>query len=175
MPPPPILPGPLETDPSRRSLSKRHPSQDEADSITGSSTECEDKSQTRQHDHEILNLARRFTTQSEYNHHQSPFTAEEGSHLDPKSPHFSAKAWAKAFYNVRYSSDQQLQKVAGIAFRDLNVWGKGTPTDFQTTVGNAVLKAPALFGRGQVKIDILRGVDGLVLPGEQLCVLGPPG
>ncbi|KAH7114293.1 ABC multidrug transporter [Dendryphion nanum] len=126
-------------------------------------------------DRELQELARRFTTQSEHDHHQSPFEAAEGSRLDPKSPNFSAKLWARSFYNVRYNSGNQLQRVAGVAFRDLNVWGRGSPTDFQTSVGNAILKLPALFGRGSSKIDILRNLDGLLLPGEQLCVLGPPG
>jgi ATP-binding cassette subfamily G (WHITE) protein 2 (PDR) len=76
---------------------------------------------------------------------------------------------------LRYNSEETIPRVAGLAFRDLNVWGKGSPTDFQSTVGNKILKLPSLFGRGGQKIEILRNLDGLLLPGEQLCVLGPPG
>ncbi|KAL1612758.1 Multidrug resistance protein [Paraconiothyrium brasiliense] len=122
----------------------------------------------------VLSLARKFTAQSHQSHHGSPFQASEGSSLDPNSPTFNARSWAKAFYNVRYSSDVPA-RVAGVAFKNLNVSGIGSPTDFQSSVANAVLKLPAIFGRGAQKIDILRGLDGLVLPGEQCCVLGPPG
>jgi hypothetical protein len=124
---------------------------------------------------EVLNLARVFTSRSIQTLHESPFSAESEC-LDPKSPKFNAKQWAKAFYNVRYGSGSDVNpRVAGVAFKDLNVWGKGSPTDFQSSVGNSILKIPSLFGRGSQKIDILRNIDGLLLPGEQLCVLGPPG
>jgi ATP-binding cassette subfamily G (WHITE) protein 2 (PDR) len=129
----------------------------------------------QQRDETILDLARNFTNQSEKLHHESPFTAAKGSRLDPKSDQFCAKDWAKAFHNLRYGSSGAQARVAGVAFKSLNVWGKGSPTDFQSTVGNTVLKLPSLFGKGEQKIDILRDLDGLVLAGEQLCVLGPPG
>ena len=79
-------------------------------------------------------------------HHSSPFDAPSDSPLDPSSPSFDAR-----------------------------VSGTGSPTDFQSSVANSLLKLPALFGRGAQKIHILRELDGLVLPGEQCCVLGPPG
>lgn len=144
---------------------------------SSSSSECNFKNEEEQHDQEVVNLARRFTTRSTQSHYQSPFTAEEGSRLDPKAPNFRAKEWAKAFYNIRYNvGDNTIPaRVAGVAFKNLNVWGHGSPTDFQMSVGNSVLKLPSLFGRGSQKIDILRSLDGLLLPGEQLCVLGPPG
>lgn len=122
----------------------------------------------------VLSLARRLTTRSHHSSYGSPFEAGEGSYLDPNSPNFSSHRWAKAFYNIRYSSDVPA-RVAGVAFRNLNVSGVGSPTDFQSSVANFFLKLPALFGRGAQKIDILRNLDGLVLPGEQCCVLGPPG
>lgn len=127
-------------------------------------------------DQEIQQLARKFTTQSAHTHHGSPFTAEPGSILDPSSDRFSAKDWAKAFYNVRYNSDGAApSRVAGVSFKNLSVEGVGSPTDFQSSVGNHIFKIPAMFGRGRAKIDILRNLDGLIHPGEQLCVLGPPG
>jgi ATP-binding cassette subfamily G (WHITE) protein 2 (PDR) len=128
-----------------------------------------------QRNHEMHTLVRKFTAQSKLQDQESPFEATEGSGLDPNSDQFRARDWAKAFYNLRYSSGEAIPRVAGLAFRDLNVWGKGSPTDFQSTVGNKILKLPSLFGRGSQKIEILRNLDGLVLPGEQLCVLGPPG
>ncbi|KAH6718951.1 opaque-specific ABC transporter CDR3 [Leptodontidium sp. MPI-SDFR-AT-0119] len=120
----------------------------------------------------VLELVRRYTSRSE--HFASPFHAKDGR-LDPRSEDFRAADWAKAYYNLRYSGEEAVPRVAGIAFRDLNVWGKGSPTDFQSTVGNSILKLPSILGKGTQKIEILRGFDGLVLPGEQLCVLGPPG
>jgi ATP-binding cassette subfamily G (WHITE) protein 2 (PDR) len=145
---------------------------------SSSSSDSGDLDEIRSEKHQnnqIANLARKYTTESAQHDLGSPFDAPEGSGLDPKSDQFRAKSWARAFYNVRYSSDEALPRVAGVAFRDLNVWGKGSPTDFQSTVGNKISKLPSLFGRGAQKIDILHNLDGLLLPGEQLCVLGPPG
>lgn len=129
----------------------------------------------RQHDQEVLDLVRKFTSEAEQHHLGSPFAAVAGSRLDPKSDQFRARDWAKAFYNLRYSGNEAIPRIAGVAFRNLNVWGKGSPTDFQSTVGNNILKLPSLFGRGTQTIEILQDLDGLLLPGEQLCVLGPPG
>lgn len=142
------------------------------------STQCADSNTGdvgRELDHDINELARKLTTRSANQPLSSPFVAAEGSSLDPKSEKFRAKDWARAFYDLRYNSDDAVPRLAGLAFRDLNVWGKGSPTDFQSTVGNNILKLPSLFGRGTKKIEILKHLDGLILPGEQLCVLGPPG
>jgi ATP-binding cassette subfamily G (WHITE) protein 2 (PDR) len=128
-----------------------------------------------QHNREIQGLVRGFTTQSALENLGCPFEAVVGSELDPRSDQFRANDWARAFYNLRYGNREAVPRVAGLAFRDLNVWGKGSPTDFQSTVGNKILKLPSLFGRGIQKIEILQNLDGLLLPGEQLCVLGPPG
>jgi hypothetical protein len=123
----------------------------------------------------VLKLARKFTSQSEQHNYGSPFEAVAGSSLDPSSETFRAKDWAKAFYDLRYSEEEAIPRVAGIAFTNLSVCGQGLPTDFQSTVGNQILKLPSVFGKGAQKIEILRDLDGLILPGEQLCVLGPPG
>jgi len=152
-----------------------------ADQIESSSSSTSGNAKTDefkaelQHDQEVHDLVRKFTSQSEQLQHGSPFESAEGTRLDPKSDQFRAKSWARAFYDLRYSSHEAIPRAAGVAFRGLNVWGKGSPTDFQSTVGNKILKLPYLFGKGSQKIEILRNLDGLVLPGEQLCVLGPPG
>jgi ATP-binding cassette subfamily G (WHITE) protein 2 (PDR) len=143
-------------------------------SIANSSSE-DDLRVNEYQNREVLRLARKITAHSTHDHGQSPFTAEKGSRLDPASPDFRWRDWAKAFYNIRYTTGNELPRTAGVAFKNLNVWGKGSPTDFQTSVGNAILKLPSLFGRGRQNVDILRNLDGLVLAGEQLCVLGPPG
>lgn len=154
------------------------PTSDDVNIHSGSSSEYGNANkikQERQHDEEILSLVRKFTSQTEQHHLGSPFAAADNSHLNPKSDRFRARDWAKAFYDLRYNGQEAIPRIAGIAFRDLNVWGKGSPTDFQSTVGNYILKLPSLFGRGAQKIEILQNLDGLLLPGEQLCVLGPPG
>jgi ATP-binding cassette subfamily G (WHITE) protein 2 (PDR) len=148
--------------------------ENEASSISDCGAIDANKSEERRN-HEIHSLVRKFTARSAQQNLESPFVAAEGSGLDPNSDQFRAKDWARAFYNLRYNSEETIPRVAGLAFRDLNVWGKGSPTDFQSTVGNKILKLPSLFGRGSQKIEILRNLDGLLLPGEQLCVLGPPG
>ncbi|GAB1193523.1 hypothetical protein APSETT444_002744 [Aspergillus pseudonomiae] len=131
-------------------------------------------------DEQLTKLARKLSTKSEKNNYRSPFEASEGGFLDPNSPEFRARDWAKAFYNARYNADENCPpRVAGVAFKDLNVSGYGSPVDYQMSVGNALLKLPTqiyqfLSGK-KTKINILQGLDGLVLPGEQLCVLGPPG
>jgi hypothetical protein len=142
---------------------------------SSSSLEYSTAEQEEKVDREVQQLVRRYTSQSIQQHHGSPFENAEGTRLDPLSDQFRVRDWAKSFYELRYSSREAGARVAGVAFQDLNVWGKGSPTDFQSTVGNTILKFPALLGRGSRKIDILRDVDGLLLPGEQLCVLGPPG
>jgi ATP-binding cassette, subfamily G (WHITE), member 2, PDR len=145
---------------------------------TSSDSEYDKTEAVRQdegHNKQVLEIARRFTTQSAEQHRESPFSAAKGGRLDPQSENFRAKEWARAFYNLRYRNDNAIPRVAGVAFKGLNVWGRGSHTDFQSTVGNTILKVSSLFGRGTQKIDILRDLDGLVLPGEQLCVLGPPG
>lgn len=131
-------------------------------------------------DREVADLARSLSVRSKQSHHQSPFATGKDAALDPQNPKFNARAWAKAFYDVRYSSnDAPPPRVTGFAVKDLNVVGYGSPVDYQMSVGNAFLKLPTLaqqwLGGKKQRIDILQGVDALLLPGEQLCVLGPPG
>ena len=69
---------------------------------------------------------------------------------------------------------------AGLSFRNINVCGYATPTDYQGTVGNFPLfmmrKVATLLGISQDrKVDILKGCDGVVESGEMLLVLGRPG
>ncbi|KAI9375051.1 ABC multidrug transporter [Aspergillus egyptiacus] len=131
-------------------------------------------------DQNVTNLARTLSVRSKQSHRSLPFPAAKDGALDPQSPQFDARAWAKAFYDVRYNSDNSApSRVAGVALKNLKVAGYGSPVDYQMSVGNAVLKVPTLIrqwlGGKKQKIQILRDVDGLLLPGEQLCVLGPPG
>lgn len=71
-------------------------------------------------------------------------------------------------------------RTAGFAFKDLNVYGFGSATDYQKSVSNIWLEVVGLtkklLGLGKPrKIDILQNLDGVVHEGEMLVVLGPPG
>lgn len=138
------------------------------------------EAQKAKREKEVHNIARQFTRESARSQRQNPFEAAKGGPLDPNSAKFSAKDWAKAFYDVSYDAPGGIPpRVAGVAFQNLNVFGHGSPTDYQKSVGNVILKIPSLFGKlfgyGQNKIDILQNLDGLVHSGEMLAVLGPPG
>lgn len=115
--------------------------------------------------------------------HNNPLDPVPDSILDPftTKDNFDPKAWAKAVWDLQYTGDKAPPtRKAGVAFEDLSVYGYGTDADYQTTVGNAPLKAwSALKGlagqSGKRRVDILQGVDGYLEPGEMLVVLGPPG
>jgi ABC-type multidrug transport system fused ATPase/permease subunit len=149
---------------------------DFADGSTSKSSPSTDKREA-----EVHRLARHFTQQSAYSTDgQNPFTADAGSPLDPNGESFSARAWCKAMLQLQTQDDQaHPPRTLGVAFSDLNVHGFGSDTDYQKSVGNVWLQALGLvrraFGQRQHKIDILRGLDGLVEAGEMLVVLGPPG
>lgn len=128
---------------------------------------------------EVLELARRLTTQSQCTP-ASLFPLVLDGPLDPKSPHFNAKQWSKEFYKARKEALGGLSpKTTGVAFQDLYVYGFGSNTNFQKSVGNVFLEAAAsvarLFRPKQDRVDILYGLEGVVHSGEMLCVLGPPG
>ncbi|KAG6038653.1 ZEB2-regulated ABC transporter 1 [Claviceps citrina] len=127
-------------------------------------------------------LARSYSRSSAAAYHgaagQNPFFAEKDSPLNPNSPHFSSREWAKAVAEL-VTQDGQMLRSAGVCFQNLNVHGFGAGTDYQKDVANVWLSAAGaarqLTGRKKQRIDILRNFDGLVRKGEMLVVLGPPG
>ncbi|KAH6849603.1 ABC-2 type transporter-domain-containing protein [Chaetomium sp. MPI-CAGE-AT-0009] len=120
---------------------------------------------------DVHQLARRMTSRSKADPNRHLFPLQPDSPLDPNSPLFDARKWAKAYYRSRTTAaDGTVPRTTGVAFKNLHVFGFGTATDYQKTVGNS------LVGQGRKqRVDILRHVDGLVQSGEMLCVLGPPG
>lgn len=133
-------------------------------------------------DEEVHQLARRYTTKSHHSvYDDDPFNPKEGSPLDPASENFSPRAYAKSLLNLQARDPEKWkQRTAGFAFKDLNVYGFGSATDYQKSVGNVVLEvvgaAKKLLGMAKPrKIDILQNLEGVVHHGEMLVVLGPPG
>ena len=130
----------------------------------------------------VHELARELTRKSAFSETEggNPLEAGPDSRLNPNSPNFSAKAWAKALFDLQARTpDQNPMRTAGVAFRNLGAYGFGAESDYQRTVGNVWLRLAGgvrkLLGHRARRIDILRGFDGLVEAGEMLVVLGPPG
>ncbi|PHH86006.1 hypothetical protein CDD83_10881 [Cordyceps sp. RAO-2017] len=123
-------------------------------------------------------MARSYSRTSAAVPGQNPFLAGSDSHLNPSSPNFSGREWAKAVVEL-VSHDGGSFRSTGVCFDSLNVYGYGESTDYQKDVANIWLSAAALArrfaGSGRQRIDILRNFDGLVRTGEMLVVLGPPG
>lgn len=133
-------------------------------------------------DAEILDLARRLSTMSQQSiYEKNPFSEGKDSALDPQSPNFSPRAFARSLLNLQARDPEKWkQRTAGFAFKDLNAYGFGSATDYQKTVGNVFFElvgmTKKLLGLAKPKrIDILRNLNGLVRDGEMLVVLGPPG
>jgi len=151
--------------------------------LSGSSDESTDDDAVELERRESLvhELARKYTSQSQA--HWTPGTnpyldTDENSPLNPHSPKFSARAWAKAIAEMTSSQGKEF-RTAGVCFQNLNVHGFGSATDYQKDVGNVWLEllgmARRLVSNNQKKIDILRNFDGVLHKGEMLVVLGPPG
>jgi ATP-binding cassette subfamily G (WHITE) protein 2 (PDR) len=149
--------------------------------LDSSSTDEEDEKRNA----EVQQLARKLSRTSSFHSEGggdiNPFNAPEGSRLNPLSPGFSAKAWAKrAMEFHRSDPDAGPERTSGIAYKNLNVYGFGSSTDYQKSVSNIWLGliglAKKLVGQsGQTRIDILRNFEGIIYNGELLVVLGPPG
>ncbi|KAK8159610.1 ATP binding cassette transporter [Phyllosticta citrichinensis] len=112
---------------------------------------------------------------------RNPFKAPPGSTLDPKSPHFSTREWARAVFQLHMAEPHKAPvRTAGLAFANLTVTGWGEDNECQRTVSTVVWQAvDALrnklgIGRRKKK-TILRAFDGIVEAGEMLLVLGRPG
>ena len=143
-----------------------------------------DESAQEQRDGMVKALARTYTSQS----HASatgpfpggPFAADlhPDSPLNPNSPKFRARTWAKAIVE-QVAADGASFRTSGVCFENLHVYGYGAGTDYQKDVANVWLEGVGMvrraLGQRQRRIDILRNFDGVVHKGEMLVVLGPPG
>lgn len=140
-----------------------------------------DEIQNEKMEDEVHQLAKRYTTQSQHSSYtKNPFDGQDPS-LDPNSPQFKPRAFAKSLLHLTSQDPEKWKtRTAGFAFKDLSVYGFGSATDYQKSVGNVVFElagfAKKIFGLGKPrKIDILQHMDGVVHNGEMLVVLGPPG
>ncbi|KAF6831400.1 ABC multidrug transporter [Colletotrichum musicola] len=128
---------------------------------------------------DINELARRLTGLSHGGDRwHSLFPEPSDKTLNPNSPDFDARKWAAEFYRLQTRALLgNAPNTAGLAFRDLQVYGLGTTMDYQKTVGNFFLEAASWLSPSKKKqrIDILHGLEGVVQSGEMLAVLGPPG
>lgn len=132
---------------------------------------------------DLEELARQLTQESEdIGEELKAFNPELGSHLDPKSPTFDARAWIKALIKLSETDPKAApSRFLGVAFKKLSAYGWSTGTESQPTVSNIVVgimsSLARLVGanrRGK-RIDILRDFEGVIEQGELLLVLGPPG
>ncbi|KFA54267.1 hypothetical protein S40293_07806 [Stachybotrys chartarum IBT 40293] len=131
-------------------------------------------------DAELQELARRSTVGSHTGGNHPLFPVKLDTALDPNSPQFDARSWAKAYYKSRTTASGIKPRTSGLAFRHLNVYGFGSAVDFQKSVAHLILAVgnslKTLLGQGKKqRVEILRDFEGLVRKGEMLCVLGPPG
>lgn len=104
----------------------------------------------------------------------------DNSPLDPNSETFSAEAWLSNLIGfTKNDPSRYLLRSAGVAFKNLEAYGFGSPTDYQKNVGNVLLEVTRVFrwmgGHKKQRIQILKGFDGVVEAGEMLLVLGSPG
>ncbi|KAM0540650.1 hypothetical protein ACHAPJ_013551 [Fusarium lateritium] len=107
-----------------------------------------------------------------------PNLTQQDPALDPTDKAFDLSKWLPAFMH-------QLQdagvgpKSAGVAFKNLSVFGTGAELQLQQTLGD-VLQTPLRIGEyfrsgKQEPKKILHRFDGLLRGGETLIVLGRPG
>lgn len=128
-----------------------------------------------------LSATSRSNTSNEKGNASNPFTDTANAIFDPNSNDFSARGWLEAVMNIVKGDPQTFpRREAGVAFNNLSVYAFGTPTDYQRTFANQVLTlvnfTKRLFGiERQIRVNILRGFEGLVKSGEMLVVLGRPG
>jgi len=130
-------------------------------------------------DEAVRALVRRYTRTS-FGVASNPFQPIPDSILDPASDQFNARAWIQASVQLQRQDESRfLTRSAGVAFRNLNVYGYGAATDYQKDVVNVIFdvlgSVRQLFRPDPRRIDILRDFEGLVRAGEMVVVLGPPG
>lgn len=123
------------------------------------------------------------TTMSQISPTVSEVFPKNDPRFDPKSDNFDPLCWAKRLHDIYQSDSEQLgSRALGISFKDLTVVGRSQDEAFQVTTGN-LLYALAMTIQARINFrssskettQILKPMDGLVIPGEMVVVLGRPG
>lgn len=124
----------------------------------------------------VRHLSHQSTSYSTKEKLENPFlNVSEDSPLNPNGPNFSVRAWIKNCLAIQSRDPERYPtRSAGIAFRNLGVYGYASNTDYQKDVGNGLLSLQSAFSKKK-KLQILQKFDGLVESGEMLVVLGRPG
>lgn len=88
---------------------------------------------------DIQGLARKSSTKS-YNTPGDLFQTSNETPLNPNSPDFDARKWTKTFLEIRKDAlESNSPKTAGVAFKNLDVYGYGAATNYQKNVANVFL------------------------------------
>ncbi|RYP43328.1 hypothetical protein DL770_011720 [Monosporascus sp. CRB-9-2] len=128
-------------------------------------------------------LASTLISYPDYDAANSVLSPRPGSNLDPKSAIFDARVWIREFIKLTESDPASAPpRALGVAFKDLSVFGSSTGTQFQKSVGSALIgiakdlvRVASSSKRQERRLGILRDFEGVVEKGEMLLVLGPPG
>lgn len=104
---------------------------------------------------------------------QSTMANPDDPSVDPGSDSFQLPKFLKMFRNQIEGAGHSMMQV-GIAYKNLNIYGKGEALQLQKTVGNSFIIQDMFKSKKQHK-HILRNFDGIVKSGEMLIVLGRPG
>jgi hypothetical protein len=112
----------------------------------------------------------------------NPFNGSSDPALDPQSDSFNFKAWLRNLGRMAsHEKDRSPHRNAGVSFRNLNVHGFGSLTDYQKDFGNVLLEGVGwvreMTGKGQNRIQIFKEFDGLVKEGKNhhhLCSIFAP-
>ncbi|KAF2442952.1 hypothetical protein P171DRAFT_433323 [Karstenula rhodostoma CBS 690.94] len=105
---------------------------------------------------------------------QSTMANPDDPSVDPGSDSFQLPKFLKMFRNQIEGSGHSMMQV-GIAYKNLNIYGKGEALQLQKTVGNSFMVQDMIKGSKTQHKHILRNFDGMVKSGEMLIVLGRPG
>ena len=168
---------PIFTTSTTSSTTQNQSDEKNHETTTTSPLDCSSSSGTSTEEGKLYESS----TNSSLDGFRNPFLGvPKGSSLDPASENFSAREWISNLAGFKSKDPRRYPlRTAGISFENLNVFGFGSPTDYQKTVGNVPLEIVTVFrwmmGTGKHRIQILKDFNGLVKPGEMLLVLGRPG
>lgn len=113
---------------------------------------------------------------------ENPVTSTD-ERLNPNSDRFDLRFWVKNLRKLMDLDEDYFKPATlGVAYKNLNVFGHSTDSDYQATFGNVVYKYIMQWVKGHSKLyidsirfDILKPMDGIIKPGEVTVVLGRPG